>query len=119
MAQLNRALNTEDFTAVEWILREEGSGTREVFDNAILKDLPDANIRLTLGHNEAILKIVAGGIGMSCISRLAIEPLREKGQLVILDTPFWQLTRPLFMLVHRQKYQGPGLKAFMKFCEAK
>ena len=101
----------------EWILREEGSGTREVFDNIILKDLPDANIRLTLGHNEAILKIVAGGLGISCISKLAIAPLQEKGQLVILDTPFWQLARPLFMLVHRQKYQGPGLKAFMKFCE--
>ena len=67
---------------------------------------------------EAILKIVAGGIGMSCISKLAIEPLREKGQLVILDTPFWSLTRPLFMLVHRQKYQGPGLRAFMNFCES-
>ena len=37
---------------------------------------------------------------------------------MILDTPFWSLTRPLFMLAHRQKYQGPGLKAFMKFCEA-
>ena len=46
-----------------------------------------------------------------------IDELREKGQLVVLDTPFWSLTRPLFMLVHRQKYQGPGLKAFMKFCE--
>lgn len=117
LAQLNRTLTPEDFKSVEWILREEGSGTREVFDNAILKDLPDANIRLTLGHNEAILKIVAGGLGMSCISKLATEPLREKGQLVVLDTPFWSLTRPLFMLVHRQKYQGPGLKAFMKFCE--
>ena len=78
LAQLNRELTAEDFKSVEWILREEGSGTREVFDNAILKDVPDASIRLTLGHNEAILKIVAGGIGMSCISKLAIEPLREK-----------------------------------------
>ena len=110
-------MSPADFDHVEWILREEGSGTREVFDNAILQDLPDANIRLTLGHNEAILKIVAGGLGMSCISKLAIEPLQEKGQLVVLNTPFWQLSRPLFMLVHRQKYQGPGLKAFMKFCE--
>ncbi len=88
LAQLNRELTAEDFKSVEWILREEGSGT------------------------------VAGGIGMSCISKLAIEPLREKGQLVILNTPFWSLTRPLFMLVHRQKYQGPGLRAFMNFCEA-
>jgi len=119
LAQHKQPLSQKDFLNAEWILREEGSGTREVFDNSILQDLPDANIRLTLGHNEAILKIVAGGMGVSCISRLAIEPLREKGQLVILDTPFWQLTRPLFMLVHRQKYQGPGLKAFMRFCEEK
>ena len=117
LTQLNHPLTPADFNDVEWILREEGSGTREVFDNAILKDLPDANIRLTLGHNEAILKIVANGLGITCVSRLAIEPLQEKGQLVILDTPFWELTRPLFMLVHRQKYQGPGLKAFLQFCE--
>ncbi|MCJ8146290.1 LysR family transcriptional regulator GigC [Acinetobacter sp. A3.8] len=117
LAQLDRALTIKDFDAVEWILREEGSGTREVFDHAILQDLPNANIRLTLGHNEAILKIVAGGMGVGCVSKLAIQPFQDKGQLVILDTPFWELTRPLFMLVHRQKYQGPGLKALMQFCE--
>ena len=117
LAHIKRPLTIADFLNVDWILREEGSGTREVFDHAILQDVPDANIRLTLGHNEAILKIVAGGLGLSCISRLAIEPLQEKGQLCILDTPFWQLTRPLYMLVHRQKYQGPGLKAFIAFCQ--
>ncbi len=89
LAQLNRTLTPEDFKSVEWILREEGSGTREVFDNAILKDLPDANIRLTLGHNEVILKSWRVVLGMSCIPKLATEPLREKGQLVVLDTPFW------------------------------
>ena len=117
LANLHRELKQSDFQHVEWILREEGSGTREVFDNAILKDLEDANIRLTLGHNEAILKIVAGGLGMSCISKLAIQPLLDKGQLVILNTPFWQLARPLYMLVHRRKYQGPGFRALLKYCE--
>lgn len=98
-------------------LREEGSGTREVFDNAILNHLEDARIRLTLGHNEAILKIISGGLGISCISKLALLPMLNSGQLVILETPFWELRRPLYMLVHRHKYQGPGLKAFMRFCE--
>ncbi len=32
----------------EWILREEGSGTREVFDNAILKDLPECQYSFNL-----------------------------------------------------------------------
>ncbi|AOA57386.1 LysR family transcriptional regulator GigC [Acinetobacter larvae] len=116
LVQLNRPLHPQDFNYVEWILREEGSGTREIFDHAILPDLEHAKIRLTLGHNEAILKIVAGGLGISCISKLAIAPLLKEQQLVVLHTPFWQLSRPLFMLAHRQKYQGPGLKAFMNFC---
>ena len=116
LAQLDRPLDLNDFQKIDWILREEGSGTREVFDNVMLKDLPNAKLRLTLGHNEAILKVVAGGLGVACVSRLAIEPLANEGQLVILDTPFWTLKRPLFMLVHRQKYKGPGLKAFMEFC---
>ncbi len=117
LAQLNRALTPQDFADVEWILREEGSGTREVFDNAILNHLEDARIRLTLGHNEAILKIISGGLGISCISKLALLPMLNSGQLVILETPFWELRRPLYMLIHRHKYQGPGLKAFMRFCE--
>ncbi|WP_111895652.1 LysR family transcriptional regulator GigC [Acinetobacter sp. MB5] len=116
LAQLDRPLTPQDFADVEWILREEGSGTREVFDTAILNHLEDAHIRLTLGHNEAILKIISGGLGISCISKLALLPMLNSGQLVILETPFWELKRPLFMLVHRHKYQGPGLKAFMNFC---
>lgn len=117
LAALGRDVTLDDLQQVDWILREEGSGTREVFDQVMLKDLPNANLRLTLGHNEAILKIVAGGLGLTCVSRLAIEPLARDGQLVILNTPFWILKRPLFMLVHRQKYKSPGLRAFMQFCQ--
>lgn len=117
LAALKDTISLQDLQDVDWILREEGSGTREVFDQVMLKDLPNANLRLTLGHNEAILKIVAGGLGLTCVSRLAIEPLARDGQLVILNTPFWILKRPLFMLVHRQKYKSPGLRAFMQFCQ--
>ena len=116
LAQLNRALTPEDFLNVEWILREEGSGTREVFDNAILQDVPDANIRLTLGHNEAILKL--SPVVWVCRVFPNWQYNRSlKRSVGDSKTPFWELTRPLHLLVHRQKYQGPGLKAFMNFCE--
>jgi DNA-binding transcriptional LysR family regulator len=115
--QQQAALHLDDFRDADWIVREEGSGTREVFDKIVLNDLPDARLRLTLGHNEAILKVVAGGIGIGCVSRLAVEPMIDTGQLVVLNTPFWMLIRPFFLLVHRQKYQGPGMKAFMTYCQ--
>ncbi len=117
LKQAQNVLQLADFQDVDWVVREEGSGTREVFDKVVLSDLPDAHLRLTLGHNEAILKVVAGGIGVGCVSHLAVEPMIKSGQLVVLATPFWELRRPFFLLVHRQKYQGPGLQAFIQYCQ--
>jgi DNA-binding transcriptional LysR family regulator len=117
LKQQKQPLVIEDFLGQDWVLREEGSGTREVFDKIVLQDLPNANLRLTLGLNEAILKVVAGGIGIGCVSKLAVAPMLASKQLVVLETPFWTLTRPFFLVVHRQKYQGPGMKAFMQFCQ--
>jgi DNA-binding transcriptional LysR family regulator len=54
---------------------------------------------------------------VGCVSRLAVEPMIATGQLVTLETPFWMLVRPFFLVVHRQKYQGPGMKSFMQYCQ--
>lgn len=116
LAQYKSPLTPQHFNQIDWVLREQGSGTRDVFDQHILASLPQANIRLTLGHNEAILKVIASGIGVTCLSKLAIQPWLERGEMVILETPFWQLTRPLYLLIHRQKYQGKGLQAFISYC---
>lgn len=111
------ALTLSDFEDVAWVVREQGSGTRESFDNTVLKAFPNANIRLTLGHNQAVLKVVASGLGLCCISKLAVLPKIEQKELVILDTPFWELKRTLYMLTHKQKYQSPGLLKFLEFCQ--
>lgn len=106
-----------DFAEAAWVVREHGSGTREVFDNSVLKSFPNANIRLTLGHNQAVLKVVASGLGLCCISKLAVLPKIQQKELVILDTPFWELKRTLYILTHKQKYHSPGLKQFLDFCK--
>lgn len=113
--QQERALTEADFADVTWIVRETGSGTREVFDNSVRQSYPNATLGLTVGHNQAALKVVASGLGLCCISKLAVTPKMQQGELVILDTPFWQLTRTLYILTHKQKYQSPGLKHFLAF----
>lgn len=110
-------LTENDFCDVAWVVRELGSGTREVFDNSVLNSFPNANLALTVGHNQAALKVVASGFGLCCISRLAVNPKITQGELVILETPFWTLKRSLYILTHKQKYQSPGLKQFLNFCK--
>lgn len=110
-------LKEKDFADLTWVVRELGSGTREVFDNSVLKSFPNANIGLTVGHNQAALRVVASGLGVCCISKLAVAPRMERGELIMLKTPFWTLTRSLYILTHKQKYQSPGLKQFLAFCK--
>lgn len=110
-------LAATDFANAQWILREAGSGTREVFDNAVAGKLPNLQVRLELSHTEAIKGAVEAGIGIACASRLTLKEALSAGTVVILPTPFLNLKRSLFMLRHRQKYATRDLSDFIKACK--
>lgn len=97
-----------------WILREAGSGTREVFDNAVAGRLPSLKVRLELSHTEGIRRAVEAGIGIGCASRLTLEDSLAAGKVVILPTPFLNLKRSLFILRHQARYQGRALSRFLE-----
>ena len=111
------SLHAADFNDAQWILRETGSGTREVFDNAVAGKLPTLKVRLELSHTEAIRGAVEAGIGIACASRLTLKEGLSAGTLVVLPTPFLNLKRSLFMLRHRNKYATRSLTDFMAMCQ--
>ena len=100
-----------------WILREQGSGTRETFDRAFQNHHAELNIRLELEHTEAIKRAVESGLGIGCISRLALKDAFKRGSLVPLATPEIQLNRNFYFLWHKQKYQTAGIKYFLNLCK--
>lgn len=111
------SLTATDLNEALWILRESGSGTREVFDNAVAGKLATLNVRLELSHSEAIRSAVEAGIGIACASRLTLKEGLSSGSLVVLPTPFLNLKRSLFMLRHRNKYTTRSLNDFMATCQ--
>lgn len=110
-------VNEEDLSAADWILREPGSGTREIFDNAILGKIPRLQILLEFSHTEAIKKAVESGIGIGCGSERTLREAFKSGSLTSLNTPFLNLERHLYILLHQQKYRTEGLEAFLKHCQ--
>ncbi|MFT7414322.1 MAG: DNA-binding transcriptional LysR family regulator [Methylophagaceae bacterium] len=100
-----------------WILREKGSGTRETFDRAFQNHHAQLNIRLELEHTEAIKRAVESGLGIGCISRLALKDAFRRGSLVPLDTPDMKLNRYFYFLWHKQKYQTAGMRHFLNLCK--
>jgi DNA-binding transcriptional LysR family regulator len=109
-------ITEDDLAGVDWILREPGSGTREIFDNAVLGRVQHINLLLEFGHNEAIKHAVATGIGIGCASRRTLEDAFRTGSVVALATPFLNLERELYLLIHRQKYRTQGLECFLNHC---
>lgn len=107
-------LSAKDFEGAAWILRETGSGTREVFDNAVIGKLPELNVRLELSHTEAIRGAVEAGIGIACGSRLTLKEGIAAGRLAILPTPFLNLRRTFFALRHKKKYDTSNITEFLR-----
>lgn len=100
-----------------WILREKGSGTRETFDRAFHGHYSNLSIRLELEHTEAIKRAVESGLGIGCISRLALKDAFSRGSLVPIATPELDLKRFFYFLWHKQKYQTTGMREFLNLCK--
>ncbi|MDX1589038.1 MAG: LysR family transcriptional regulator [Oleiphilaceae bacterium] len=112
----NAQLSDEDLLAATWILRESGSGTRQTFDRAMHGLLPDLHILLELQHTEAIKRAVSTGMGISCLSQVALEDSFRLGHLVPLAVPQRDLTRRFYFIMHRQKYRSAGMEQWLKLC---
>lgn len=106
-----RGRATSDMLAdADWIVREKGSGTREVFEAAMAGKVKEFTAYLELGHTEAIKKAVEAGLGVSCLSRLAVQRELDHNWLVAVKTPL-ELTRPLTILVKKNRYKSKLLEA--------
>jgi DNA-binding transcriptional LysR family regulator len=111
-----KCMTIEQLLHEPWILREKGSGTRETFDRAFHNHHAELNIRLELEHTEAIKRAVESGLGIGCISRLALRDAFRRGSLVPLATPSLDLSRYFYFLWHKQKYQTTGMREFLTLC---
>jgi len=109
-------VSVEQLLLEPWILREKGSGTRETFDRALHGQHAKLKIRLELEHTEAIKRAVESGLGIGCISRLALKDAFRRGSLVPISTPELDLTRFFYFLWHKQKYQTTGMREFLDLC---
>jgi len=100
----------------QWIVREPGSGTRETLDQALRQHQYAMKIRLELEHTEAIKRAVEFGLGIGCISRLALREAFRRGSLVAIETPELDLRRHFQFLWHKRKFQTAGMREFVSLC---
>jgi DNA-binding transcriptional LysR family regulator len=103
-----------DLIEGEWILRERGSGTRSVLENALSQlgiDPDTLRIQLELPSNEAVRAAVEAGLGATAISASVAAPSIEAGLLHQVDFPL--PVREFHVLRHRERYQSRAAEALL------
>jgi DNA-binding transcriptional LysR family regulator len=104
----------EELEKANWILREKGSGTRDIFEKAAYDKLKKINIFLEVSQTEAIKHLVESNIGIGALSILTIKRELEKRRLIRLKIPF-KIKRELQILLHKKKYLTAILEEFVKY----
>lgn len=110
-------LTDKDLLNCEWILREPDSGHRQTFDRAMQGLLPKLKIRAELRQNEAIKNAVKSGLGVGCLSEIALQDEISAGVIVPLLIPKRKMNRHFYIV---RRIDAPASKAvdrWLKTCQ--
>ncbi|QPC43301.1 LysR family transcriptional regulator [Kaustia mangrovi] len=104
------AVPITDLTAMDWVLRERGSGTRSEFEAALRQagiDPRRLNVALELPSNEAVRAAVEAGAGATVISERVARAGIGSGTLhrVDITLPY----RRFYALTHRERYRSKAV----------
>ncbi len=105
----------DELSQKRWILREEGSGTREVFLNYIKNKVDNLNIFFELGHTESIKSILVNRECLTCISKISVENEIKEEKLYQVNVKNFDCKRDFIMIYHKDKYHSTLFEKFTFF----
>src|SRR5215468_8500274 len=115
-----KTLDVTEIAKAEWVMREVGSGTRSIFEQALAGfgvSLNDLRVALELPSNEAVRAAVEAGLGATAISASVAAPAIEAGSLHVV--PLKLPDRNFYELHHSQRYHSRAAEALIDIISGK
>ncbi|MEW8958948.1 MAG: selenium metabolism-associated LysR family transcriptional regulator [Moorella sp. (in: firmicutes)] len=112
------SISIDELKKQPFIMREPGSGTREVFEaalNSIGMDLSHLNVVVELASVDSIKAAVENGVGISVMSRLALRKELHTRTLRALELEGLTLEQKIYLAYNRERIQTRLGKAFINF----
>ncbi|WP_201591958.1 LysR substrate-binding domain-containing protein [Psychrobacter sp. Pi2-51] len=106
-------LSIEQLAKLPLLVREAGSGTRQIIDEQLLQHMPDAEIIMAIQQSEAIKHMVSADIGLGCLSQHVIEAELASGKLVQVKVAGIDLSRTWWLVWHKARHQSPIWQSFI------
>ncbi len=115
---LNKEVFIDTIQDKKWVLREKGSGTREVFLNYIKDKVSHLNIFLELGHTESIKSLLINHNCITCISKIAVKTEIRNKKLIQVPLKNFECKRNFLMIYHKDKYHSELFDKFIYFTKS-
>lgn len=110
------SVKAQELSEEKMILREQGSGTRALFENQMSALGIPLKISWNCYNSEAIRNAVVAGNGITVISKRLVEKDLENGTLWGCEIEGIELRRHFALVYHKTKYLTEGIRCFMKQC---
>lgn len=88
-----RNLELEELNDQPFIMREQGSGTRDSIIELFAQNNIEVKVKLELGSNEAIKQAISGGLGISILSEHCLISEGIPGELTVLNFKHFPIKR--------------------------
>lgn len=102
-----------DLAGAPFVLREAGSGTREVMEQALRQAGVEIRAVMDLGSTEAVKQAVAAGLGISIVSRYTIQLELAAGRLAVLPVDNLRIRRRLTRAQLVDRPPSPALRMWL------
>ncbi len=112
-----KVVTTEQFLLESFLLREKGSGTRELFDNVLASlgysVIPTWESTSTL----ALINAVINGLGISVLPYTLVKERLNDGNIVTIQIDGLKFNRKFNIIYHKNKFLTESTKAFIELCK--
>lgn len=113
---LNKALFIDELFYKKWILREEGSGTREVFLKHLGKSVKELKVFMEFSDFEEIKLLLQNNKdAISCLSKHVVKKEIAQNSLLHVKIKNIEFKRNFYCVYHKKKYISKALEIFKKF----
>ncbi len=99
--------------AETWILREPGSGTREIAAAGLAERGIAPKHTMELAGCETVKRAVVAGLGVGFVSAQAIALEAAQKLVRVVDAPGLRFRRQLYLITRKEARPSPAALAFM------
>lgn len=114
------SIDIKELAQVPYITREPGSGSRLVFEQALIDadfDIEEMNVVMELGNTTSIKSAILSGLGVAAISKWAIKDLVKMGKVAPVSIEGVKMKRKFNIILNEDKFQSEAASKFIDFLD--